>query len=476
MSEQESEEDFSVSLREEKRQEKRKKQRGVKKQLDISMVAIADNVVFSKTSKWAYYRIRNSAFEFLDDYSKVRYAREVMNAFNALFADKTEPLECHIVSTSTPVDIDQWEDQMEQVTENWNRSMRFQDYRAEQAHFLRGKEYMRRVTYLGVNLGKRGAFDFSNLSAFQMGFEGAKDTLKNAAAKVLQTPGTAVSKPEEIEAARQEKEVGRTLAMGALKAQPASTEEILLLMKRQLWPAMPAPYLSVDPENRVGSFDLELESISAIKKRYRWLEINQMVSHHELTGYRATLSISKLPKSIQFPSMPFMHTPGAIGLPFTTYSRFSLLPNKKMKTKLYRKRQEMDDQLENMREGGHSANLEMQEDINEAQALEYDLSNDNHPWVQGSYRIVIETPDLEQLKSVSSELIQYYQALDINVNWTAGDQVDLFLEQMPGDRLRIGSFNMLTNLAMLGISGMNISNEIGDPLWGDVDALQGGGR
>lgn len=459
-----------AGTKEEKRQENAKKKRGAKKKLDISAIAISDNIVFSRTEKWAYYRVSNTAYDFLDDYQKISYAKGFMNAMSSLFMDRRDPLECHMISTSTPVDINLWEEQLESVTENWNRSHNFHQYREEQASFLRQEEYMRKVTYLGINLGKRGALDTSNLNPMELGWEGTKDTLKNFASKALQAPGNEISEQEEIDALRSEKEIGRILATGSLSAEPASTEEILLLIKRQLWPAMPAPYLSVDPENRVGAFDLEMESASAIKKRYRWLEINQQLGEHEITGYRATLSLSKIPKTVSFPDTPpFLYLPGMMALPFTTYARFSLLPNKKMKRELHKKTQEMDDQLENMAEGGHSANLEVQEDMMEAQQLEYQLSKDNHPWVQGSYRIVVETPTLDQLKNFCSQLRQAYSGLDINVNWTSGDQVDLFLEQMPGDKLRMGSFNMLTNLEMLGISGLNISNDIGDPVWGDAD-------
>lgn len=455
---------------EEKRQENAKKKRGAKKKLDISFLAVSNNIVFSKSEKWAYYRISNTAYDFLDDYQKISYAKRLMSGMSSLFMNRQEALECHMISTSTPVDIDLWEEQLENVTDSWNKSHRFHQYREEQASFLRQEQYMRKVTYLGVNIGKRGALDTSNLNPMELGWEGAKENLKSFASKAFQAPGYEISEQEEIDALRSEKEIGRVLSTGPLAAEPATTEELLLLIKRQLWPAMPAPYLSVDPENRVGAFDLELESASAIKKRYRWLEINQQIGEHEITGYRATLSLSKLPKTMSFPNTPpFLYIPGMISLPFTTYARFSLLPNKKMKKELYKKTQEMDDQLENMAEGGHSANLEVQEDMMEAQQLEYQLSQDNHPWVQGSYRIVVETPSLDQLKNFCSELRQEYSRLDINVNWTAGDQVDLFLEQMPGDKLRMGSFNMLTNLEMLGVSGFGISSDIGDPVWGDSD-------
>lgn len=455
---------------EEKLRQKKKKQKGAKQGLDISLLAIADNIVFSKSDIIAYYRVENSVFDFLDPYEKERYAKDLMNAFASLFSNEQEPLECFWISTSTPVDIELWEQQVEEVTKTWDRSPNFKQYVEEQASFLANKEPHRKVSYLGVKLGQRGALDMEGLNVFEMGWEGVKNTIGSFLRSALQPPGYEISEEEEKDARGKEADKYRILRTGSLRAERASAEEILLLLKRQLWPAMPTPYLNMDVDNRVGSFDLSLENASAIRKRYRWLEITQQVGEYELTGYRATLSVAKMPKTFAFPNnLPFLYIPAKMGLPFTTYSHFKLLPNKKMKRELHKKQQEQKDQLENMAEGGHGMNRETAEDVHEMSELEYELSQDNHPWVEGSYRVVVETPTEETLKNFCTELQQQYSAMDIELAWTAGDQVDLFLEQMPGDRLRVPSFQILTNLEMLGVSGLGISNDIGDPLRGDAD-------
>lgn len=456
--------------KEEKVHERKKKQKGTKKRLDLAASAFIDNMVFSKSNRWAYYRIANNAYDFLDDNTKVLHANELSNALSAVFMDRQEPMDFHMISTSTPIDIDLWEKQVKEVTETWNRAPGFNDYVMEQSMFLHQKEYMRKVTYLGVDMGKRGALDMADMNFMELGLSNAFENLKKYSSQAMQVPGAEISEKEELDARRYEKDIYTTLSSGRLRAQRVSTEELLLLIKRQLWPAMPAPYLDVDHGNRAGAFDLELESVSAIRKRYRWLEITQQEQEHELTGYRACLSVSKLPKQVRFPTMPpFLYLPSQMELPFTVYSRFTLLPNKKMRKELYKKEQEQQDQLENMADGGHSFDATVMEQMGDMESLKYQLMNDSKPWVRGSYRIVVETATENALKSFCSELRQAYAARDITLNWTAGDQVDLFLEQMPGDRLRMGSFNMLTNMSMLGITGMNISSDIGDPLYSDVD-------
>lgn len=465
------EDDGLKGTNEEKSREKKKRQKGTKRGLDLSPRAFIDNMVFSKTNTWAFYRIANNAYDFLDDVDKVQYGNALANALTGLFSERqSEPLDCYMISTSVPVDVSLWEEQIEEVTSAWKRSPGFADYVSEQAAFLRQKEYMRKVTYLGVDLGKRGAVDVSEVGATSAGLSGAWESVKKLGAQVFQVPGTEITEKEELSARREEKKFFTILSSGSMRAQRASTEELILLIKRSLWPAMPAPYLDVDHGNRAGAFDLELEWASAIRKRYRWLEITQQYGEHELTGYRATLSVSKLPKRFVFPQVPpFLYVPSRMGLPFTVYSRFQLVPNDKMRKSLYKKEQEQEDQLENMMEGGHSFDASTMEQMGDMEALKYQLTNDPRPWVNGSYRIVVETSTEDALKSFCSELKQTYSAMDINLNWTAGDQLDLFLEQMPGDRLRMGSFNQLTNMSMLGVTGMNISSDIGDPTYSDVD-------
>ena len=62
------------------------------------------------------------------------------------------------------------------------------------------------------------------------------------------------------------------------------------------------------------------------------------------------------------------------------------------------------------------------------------------------------------------QLKQYYNDNDTTVIWTSGDQLRLFLEELPGGTLSSPSFNQMTNLAMLGVSGFNIGSEVGDPI------------
>jgi hypothetical protein len=443
-----------------------------KKRLDISAVAVIDNMVFSKTEKWAYYRLTTQVFDFLSTNGKVQIGLQISNALNAIMGERKDPLDCHLIITSVPVDVDSWAAQVRRVAEGWEQPEGFNNYIEEQIHHLKQNEYLKKVTYLGVNLGKRGALETEDFNVFENGIKGAGDILKNWWNSATQAQTEEVSATEEVDTRKKENGLFTSLSTGHLKASRCTSEELLLLIKRQFYPNMPAPYLDIDHENRVGPGDLDLELYSGIKNKYRWMEFSQMLDEEEVTGYRACLTFSKFPKFVDYPNQgfPFFYFPSKLLLPFTCYSRFTLHPSSKMKKDLAKKKQEQQDEVDNVQAGNSSttgAPAEVVDAIQDLSLIENMLAQDKTPWVEGTYRIVVETHTEELLRKYCTIVKQSYADLDINVNWTVGDQAELFLEQMPGDRLRGGSFKQISNLVMLATSGFNFSSDVGDPIFGN---------
>lgn len=464
-----------------KAQKPKNKSKGDKKRLDISTRAIADNIIFSKDEQWAYYRLSNSVYDFLSNDARISMAAQLVNAFTNLLSDNQEPLDCHLIITSSPVDVDAWETQIDKLTEDWNRSPGFNNFINSQAQYLRAEEFMKKVVYLGINMGKRNALDISAGTFVEAGVKGATEVFKEWLGKALQTPSEDISPSEEREARKKEEDYYRTVSTGNLKAERCSAEELLLLMKRQFYPAMSAPYLDVDHENRMGPGDLELELTSAIKNNLRYLTINQVMHGAEYDGYRATMTISKLPHQVNFPynSFPFMYFMSKMGLPFTSWARFTLYPTAKMKQKLEKKKKEQADELENLAAGDTFDTsvgvlpTDVVEALQDMKLLNDRLSQGNTPWVEGTYRIAVETPDETTLKKFVEMVKQSYSDIGVHMNWTVGDQAELFLEQMPGDKLRGKEHSQMTDLVYLSTSGFLYSGDVGDLVYGS-DAGEGG--
>lgn len=447
-----------------------------KKELKPAALAVIDNLVFSKTEVWAYYRLSTDVFDFLSTDGKIAGAYQIANAFTNLIGDRKESLDIHIIESAVPIDIDAWAVQINEVTKEWNRSPGFDRYINEQISYLKQEEYLKKVVTLGVNIGKRGALDFDDVNFLELGVKGTKEQIGKWWNRALAIRGEEISADEEDNSRRKESEFFRTLANGNLQAKRMNSEDILLLIKRQMYPSMPTPYLDVTHDSRLGPGDMALETASAIENKYRWLKISQIIEGEEISGYRACLSFSKFPRYMGFPNgtFPFMYFPSKLSLPFTLYARLTLKPSEVMKKEIEKKKLQQADEIENVSAGATATGnvisggmpTAVQEALEDVQTMTSILSSDKSPWVEGSYRIVVETPSEEILRKYCSIVKQRYADLDINVTWTAGDQAELFLEQMPGDSTRIKSFKQVTNLSFLATSGFRNSNDVGDLIFG----------
>ena len=109
--------------------------------------------------------------------------------------------------------------------------------------------------------------------------------------------------------------------------------------------------------------------------------------------------------------------------------------------------------------------METQHDIDK---LDYELSNDNMPWVTGNYRLTIEKDNVEALETAISQISQEYAKTDTILIRTVGDQLEMMMEEFPGGTLQSNDFSQITNLAMLGVAGFSYGGHVGDPVVDDV--------
>ena len=447
-----------------------------KRRLDLSAQAVIDNMVFSKREVWAYYRVTPQMFEYLSDAVKVSNAARITAAFTALVENRKDALDLHFITTSTPVDVEAWHAQVDSIVSEWEgNTSAFMEFLEQMSDHLRSEEYTNRVAYMGIKLGNRGALNFSAMNPLESGFKAAWESFKGWMNGLTKTFDGDVSLAEEKEFRQKANKYSSLIKSGALQGIPISAEEIMLLIKRMLYPAMPAPYLDVDHGNRWGAGDLELETASVIRSKFRWLEINQLIGGRELVGYRSVISLTRFSRNAQYPqtAFPFLYMPQMLmRLPFTTYSRVKLLPNGKMRKEIEKRRKEQADQLKNRQgavknsaEAAVEDNSRVETDLRDLRELDDITANDKTPWVEGSYRVVVETASEQSMRDVVAAIKQSYSEADITTVLSSGDQLDLFLEQMPGDRTRVNAFRQLTNLHHLSTSGFNISSDVGDKVW-----------
>lgn len=439
--------------------------------MSIPAVGIINNIVFSKKEVWAYYKVASVPYDFLTGSGKAHLANSIMTSFSALSQKAGKNLDLHLLVTNTPVDIKAWESQMFEIYDDWNgkdnRLYTFEKFMKRQTSALLMRNYKKRVSYVGVKLFTRGSISFDDFNVLEFGFTEAYELIKKGISSVFVLPDERITDIERERALRAEEDIYRSIRTGTLRGTRLSSEELLLIIKKTLYPAMPTPYLEVNHSERVGLNDIVLETGAIIEDHRRYLKINQVVNGREREGYRATLSFSKFPSgNMTEPGGidPFMYVPTIIGLPFTMSARLTLMPIEKMKKDLQKKKLENEDELSNLASSGQRASSSVMETQYNIDKLDQELNTDSMPWVSGNYRMTIETGSYEVLATAITSMKQEYASDDVMLTWTAGDQLDLMLEEMPGGTLKVNDFAQLTNLAMIGVSGFNYGGEVGDPI------------
>ncbi|HHT96668.1 MAG TPA: hypothetical protein GXZ90_02080 [Clostridiales bacterium] len=454
-----------------KKESKKKVKTSSKMAMALPAVGIVGNVVFSKKEAWAYYKIGSVPYDFLTNSGRAKLANDIMIALSGLSQRAGRNVDLHILVTNTPFNVDSWEDQMFEIYDQWNgknnRLMTFEKFIRKQTRAIKRRSYKKKVVYLGVKLFTRGTISFDDVNMLDFGFAEAYELLKKGISSLLVMPDEEITTIERNRANKDEYEVHRAIYTSTLRGTRLSSEEILLIMKKILYPSMPSPYLEVNHDERVGLSDIILETGAIIEDHRRYLKIKQMVGKEEREGYRATLSFSKFPSdSMREPGGidPFMYLPTIMGLPFTMNSRLTLMPIEKMKKDLQKKKLENEDELKNLSGSGQRASSTVIDTQHDIDKLDHELNTDNHPWVSGNYRMTIEAPTYELLATAIQEMKQEYAKNETIITWTSGDQLEMLLEEMPGGELKMGDFSQLTNLAMIGVSGFNYGGSVGDPI------------
>lgn len=450
---------------------KDKKKINDKSELKLPVVSIIGNVVFSKKEAWAYYKIGSVPYDFLTNAGRAKLANDIVIAFSGLAQGSGKNVDVHILVTNTPFNVDSWEEQVFEVYDQWNgknnRPQTLDKFVKNQREALRARSYKKKVAYLGVKLFTRGSISFDDVNMMDFGISEAYELLKKSISSVLVMPDEEITEMERTRASKDEFEINRTLRSSMLRGTRLTSEELLLIIKKTLYPAMPSPYLEVNHDERVGLNDIVLETGVILEDHRRYLKMMQMVGTEEREGYRATLSFSKFPShSMREPGgiNPFMYLPTMMGLPFTMNARLTLMPVEKMKKDLQKKKLENEDELKNLADSGQRATSAVKETLYDIDKLDAELNSDNLPWVSGNYRMTIEMPDYDGLVTAIQAMKYEYAKSDVILTWTSGDQIELMFEEMPGGELKVGDFAQLTNLAMIGVSGFSYGGTVGDPI------------
>lgn len=452
-----------------KKNKKHKTKKKNDKTIKVPPIAIMGrhgNIVVAEKEVWAYYILAEKPYDFLSDNSKITLANATQSALASLSASANKPIDCHIQISNTPFNPESWEEQVRMEYAKWTdyQSEAFENFINAQRDELYNGNYMKRVSYFGVKLFNRGSFDVNNINILESSLKDTFNAFKKSIDNLLSFDNEEITSEEETRANNMEEELYRVLHNSNLQAVRPNKEDMLINIKRRFYPAMDTPYLEADYDNRIGASDIVIETGGTVDVKPRWLHITQFQNGDIREGYRATLTFSKFPLGIQYPFnfQPFMYRKEV--LPFTMNARFTLIPAENMKKEVNKKKLEADDEIENLAGSGQGVNASVKNTFRDLETIETELENSKEPWIEGSYRITIEAPNEEILKDEATNLKQLFNEEDIVLTWTSGDQLQMFREEFPGGHLEINSFQQTTNLALVGVAGINFGTKVGDPV------------
>ena len=440
-----------------------------KKKVNIGVQAIVGNLIFSDTEVWAYYDVPTTIYDFLDNASKVGYASRLTTALSSIVKSQEEVIDCHLYITNTPIDVDAWEDNYIELSKSWKPKDGFQQFMDDQYELLASENLFEKRCYLGVRLSKRHAMDTEAANPFNVGFKDAMTYLKKFLNNMLLIQDKTVDKDELKHAQIREKDLFQTLSAGALQVSRSTSEDLALAIKKILYPAMPCPLIETSEEDIWEKGDLigDLGGIIG-PKNPKYVKIEQLVGDEFMTGYHATLTFKKFADNLNIPyTTPWIYLSifTEMTTPFDVSCRFSLVPARKIKKDIEKGINQTKDALENAYGANASPSPSIMDEMAQADEMQREVeSNKTKPWVSGTYRIGINAYSEDQLSQYCKQMIANYDESmgGTKLVWTYHDQLDLLLEFMPGDHLRESSFIQTSNLELLGVSGFNILNNVGD--------------
>jgi hypothetical protein len=436
-----------------------------------SIEGIAGDLTFSKKNVWLWVKLPPAQFEFQDYDARVSAARQMDYTLANLLTSDDKALECHLLVSSRPFNSRQW------VEEVYDRSQ--QDTPApylptflKQMHArVRRFEFREKLVLLGINLGARTEYA-SVGSVIPLG------AVSNYFSSLFGVVDEYMSDKEIDFWDHRAQAFRASLASSQLHAEPVYAEELAFVIRKNFYPAMPSPDyddLSTGNKEKWGEGEIAALFDAEIENRPRWLKICQMVDDQERIGYRATLSFARFPETLRYPEkFPWIHN--ASLLPFNTdfSSRFTLEPSRKVRKEVGRKNREAQDQARNQTSAGGNVTMDVAENLMKAEELDYFLSKSNEPWLFGRHRITVEAETEDELKQRVRQVIEHYRNSDIFVVWSTGDQMNLLMEGLPNDQVRVSSYYQHHQLSIISAGVPTGAGSVGDYVSRDAQGVAQG--
>lgn len=397
---------------------------------------LGERLILSDDQAWAWFAVPTISYDFLSDDQRTGLLSATVTALAGLSGT-----ECHLLVAPHAYDADRWaaelDEQTHQPAPGWDGYLS-----TLVGHLSRGEFSQRRV-FLGVALGRRSRPGGRLL-----------DRLHGAAG--MDDPS--VSAREIARWKAKADAVERTLGSSALRARGARTEELRWLVQRAFWRGLVGPPAVASHGSPWGRGELAMLAESTIRNGYRSLIVEQPGG----SAHVAFLAAARFPDVMAHPGAEWLYLCDALGFPVEASLRFRLVPPAQAAADAARKLAEASEQTRHIAGTSADVPLALLETTEQARMLEYAVTKEGLPLVYGWPRLVVAGRSAEELAERVDYVVEAYRDLGIDLARPAGDQLSLFLEALPADRVRVRAYEQRQALVTLAGGMFMATTDLGD--------------
>jgi hypothetical protein len=401
---------------------------------------LEDGLQIGPAGTWAWLYLGTRNYDFLTDSKREEILWQQDRAIGAL-----RDAECHLLVVPRPYQPELWADRLDRATPRPEGAWRH--YLGRTTSYLSEARLFQREVYLGVRLAterQRGWWaEVMATSERLMGLEDPAPTR------------------DMLIGARQMRDQVLQRVHSHVSARLTTPSELRWLLRRPTWrgiEGMPRE-LPPDPDRR-GAWGGELLALveGELRNRHRHLELVQPQGR----SFVATLAFARFPEQMSFPGAEWLYRYERVGFPIEASVRFKVVPPHEVAREAGRKLAAALDQATHI--AGTSADLPiaLQETAVGARELQHRVTKEQVPFAYTWPRLVVWAPSEESLNRRVTALIETYRDMSIDVVRPAGEQLQMFMEGLPGEQRRVRSYEQKQAVFTLAGSMYCATRRLGD--------------
>jgi AAA-like domain len=402
---------------------------------------VEDGVLVSGEGPWVGLRLPNHSDEGLSDEQRLARLAQETRLLVGLAG-----FECHLLVVPRTYAVSRWAEVLDRATPDPAPGWR--SYLEQVAEHLRGQRFRQREVYLLVRLQDRRR-------------RGWLRSLLSAPERIT---GLEDPRPREsvLAALRREVDLVRRRVVAASPgARLATASELRWLVQRTLWRGLAEDAEVLDPPRRPawgGETLALLEGL--VRNGYRALEVGDETTG---TGQVAALAVAHMPESLEYPGgAEWLHRYDLLDCPIEASVRFRVVPPRQAAGDVNRHVAAVVDQVDHILGTSADLPLDVLESYEGARELERSVLKGQQPLIYCWPRLLVSAPSRDELVERVTDLVENYRDLGIELVRPSGDQLSLFLEAMPGDRVRVAAYEQRMAPVTLAGAMWGASSEVGD--------------